>query len=472
MNRVIAALVAQKASLQVEEAPDASKGQNVEAILPGRGSAIAPESLEMDMQKAWQRLADEPLYILEVEIYTGVKQTLGLADEDLGLDPGLVEGLIGGYRTEVSKRLNRARNKLIGAQKKFYNQLTVYAAPFRFVLEETLPAALEHIAAMSAQAETLRQELTEDYEEQVAACLTDLNTRLEQAIPYEGGSANAPDEPHRNRRIERSLMRYAGEFPDLADFKDSLQIVVKGPIKLNSLSAQLKADKALQTELAQQEKSAAQTELETKRLQTQQEAERLLQRNLLQAFQASKTASLEEGYGLIGQFLARTDTRTAGELTERDNDALALLFDRLNILAQHNDKLQPLVEEARKLRELYGQPDPDIGEVTTAVENFQAFLLAQASQDSANTQGLQKLTRSLAFSSDYKALTTELTQLATHPDATRLDELEGKIQSDLDVLQLRQRRLKKLFTQAQKAAQLQAKKPPDADSPYDSAAGF
>ena len=267
-------------------------------------------------------------------------------------------------------------------------------------------------------------------------------------------------------------MRYAGEFPDLADFKDSLQIIVKGPIKLNSLSAQLQADEALQTELAKQKKSAAQTALETQRLQTQQEAERLLQRNLLQAFQASKTASLEEGYGLLGQFLDRTDTRTAGALTDRDNDALALLFDRLNILAQHNDKLQPLVEEARKLRDLYGQPNPDIGEVTTAVENFQSFLLEQASQDSANTQGLQKLTRSLAFSSDYKALTTELTQLATHPDAARLNELEGKIQSDLDVLQLRSRRLKKLFTQAQKAAQTRAKNPPDADSPYDSAAGF
>lgn len=461
MNRVIAALVAQKASLQVEASPEpAGPSSSKEEI----ASKSSPDSSELEMQTAWQRLANEPLYILEVEIYTGVKQTLGLADEDLGLDPGLVEGLIGGYRTEVSKRLNRARNKLTGAQKKFYNQLTVYAAPFRFVLEETLPAALEHIASMSAQAETLREALTEDYEEQVAACLTDLNTRLEQAI--------APDEPHRNRRIERSLMRYAGECPDLSDFKDSLQIIVKGPIKLNSLSAQLQADKALQTELAEQKKTAARTELETQRLQTQQEAERLLQRNLLQAFQASKTASLEEGYGLIGQFLDRTDTRTAGELTERDNDALALLFDRLNILAQHNDKLQPLVEEARKLRELYGQNDPDIGEVTTAVENFQEFLLAQASQDSANTQGLQKLTRSLAFSSDYKALTAELTQLATHPDATRLDELEGKIQSDLDVLQLRQRRLKKLFTQAQKATQTQTKAPPSADTPYDSAAGF
>ena len=462
MNRLIAALVQQKANLQASSPESAPESDN--AAKSAVASKSSPESVEMDMQTAWQRLANEPLYILEVEIYTGVKQTLGLAGEDLGLDAELVEGLIGGYRAEVSKRLNRARNKLIGAQKKFYNQLTVYAAPFRFVLEETLPAALAHIADMSAQAEALREALTEDYEEQVAACLTDLNQRLESAIPS--------NEPRRNRRIESSLMRYAGEFPDLADFKDSLQIIVKGPIKLNSLSAQLQADEALQTKLAKQKKSAAKTELETQRLQTQREAERLLQRNLLQAFQASKTASLEEGYGLLGQFLDRTDTRTAGALTDRDNDALALLFDRLNILAQHNDKLQPLVEEARKLRELYGQTNPNIGEVTTAVENFQAFLLEQASQDSANTQGLQKLTRSLAFSSDYKALTTELTQLATHPDAARLNELEGKIQSDLDVLQLRQRRLKKLFTQAQKATQTQAKNPLDADSPYDSAAGF
>ena len=92
----------------------------------------------------------------------------------------------------------------------------------------------------------------------------------------------------------------------------------------------------------------------------------------------------------------------------------------------------------------------------SATEAFQQFLLTYASQEQSSSQGLQKLTRSLAFSADYKELMAELTGLATHPDAQRLIELEGKIHSDLDVLKLRQSKLQKAFRQAKAASESEA----------------
>ena len=131
----------------------------------------------------------------------------------------------------------------------------------------------------------------------------------------------------RDDRIRTSLMRYAEDFPPLEDFESSLGVVVKGPIKLDSLAAHLKADRVLQTELAREEKTAAEARLEAQRIETQRKAEKLLQDNLLTAFESSKSACMEEGYELIGQFLDRADARQAGGLTSRDNDALATLFD-------------------------------------------------------------------------------------------------------------------------------------------------
>lgn len=419
---------------------------------------------EITFETAWQQLADEPLYLLEVEIVTGVKQSLAIAGEDLCLDTELVEGLVGGYRSKISKKLVKLRSKLESAQKSLYRQYTIYAAPFRFVRQDSLPEAIAHIEQMQEQAAEYCQELSADYSEQMSAFLADIAARLEKAIPA--------DQPGREQQIEESLMRYAADFPPLEDFERSLSLVLKGPIKLNSLAAQLRADKVLQTELALEERSAAQTRLEAQRLESQRKAEQMLQENLLSAYESSKDASVEEGYELIGSFIDRVDAREAGSLTSRDNDALATLFSRLELLAKHANRLQPLVVESRKLRSLYSEKNPDLSAVQTAVEEFQQFLLQQASKEQSSSQGLQKLTRSLAFSSDYKMLIAELSELANSPDPKRLDELEGKIQSDLDVLSLRQRKLEKLFRAAKAATETEISRPRSVDEAFDSVAGF
>ena len=450
MTDFIQKLVAQKAKKQV-------------AMLE-TGNDISKDDRPVDIQTAWQTLTDKPLYLLEVEIITGVKQSLGLDTADLGLDPELVEGLAGGYRAKISQRLKDARNKLSAAQKIFYRQLSVYAPPFRFVLEERLEEALEHIDHMEQQAQQLRAELVADYETEAEAFLVDLETRLQKVVPT--------DQPNRDRDIEAALTSYAEEFPSLDDFADCLQIVVKGPTKLTSLAEQIKRDQALQAELADQEKAIAQNRLEATRLETERKAAELLQRNLISAVYASQTTCKEEAYELVGEFLDRTDSRQAGQLTSRDTEALSTLFNRLDLLAAHNPGLQDLVDQARSLKKLYAQKSPDIDQVQKAVEQFQEYLKTQVDRETSGSTGLQKLTRSLSFSANYKALTQELEQLAIKPDPTRLQELEGKVQSDLDVLKLRQRRLVSLHKKAMEAAKAKAQETPTADQPFDTVAGF
>lgn len=418
---------------------------------------------EVAVEVAWQQLANESLYLLEVEIQTGVQQSVAIAGSDIGLDSKLVEGLVGGYRSKISKELLKLRSKLESAQKAFYRELTIYANPFRFVREESLSEAITRIEDLQLRAEEYCKELSNDYSNQVASFLIDIKELLEAALP-EG-------EPERTTRIEQSLIGYAESFPPLEAFESALTIAVKGPIKLNNLAAQLKTDKILQTELANEEKRSASARLEAQRLEAQYKAEKLLQDNLLNAFESSKETCLEEGYELIGSFLDRTDVRQAGGLTNRDKDALTTLFRRLELLASHTPKLQPVVEEATQLRVLYGTNNADPEEVQNAVERFQNFLLTQTTQAESNSAGLQKLARSLAFSKDYKLISAELERLVECPDPERLSELEGKIWNNLDVLKLRQSKLKSLFKSAQKAAE-EVSKPKSKNDPYDSVAGF
>ena len=147
------------------------------------GSTKASRQKEVAVEVAWQQLAAEPLYILELEITTGVKQSLAIAGEDLCLDVELVEGLVGGYRSKISKQLVKLRGKLESMQKAFYRKHTIYAAPFRFVREESLTDAITHIEEMQTQAAEYCQELSEDYAEQVSSFLLDISARLHQAIP-------------------------------------------------------------------------------------------------------------------------------------------------------------------------------------------------------------------------------------------------------------------------------------------------
>lgn len=452
----------------------AKLGSGVIAIESTNGSepteseeSASQKKNEVDIEVAWQQLAAEPLYMLELEIITGVKQSLAIAGQDLCLDSELVEDLAGGYRSKISKKLVKLRGKLESMQKAFYRRHTIYASPFRFVREDSLPDAIAHLEDMQDQAAEYCRELAGDYADQVASFLLDISRRLEKAVPE--------DDLERDDRIEAALIGYAEDFPSLEDFESSLGISIKGPIKLASLAEQLKKDRVFQTELAREEKTAASVRLETQRIEAQRKAQKLLQNNLLNAFESSKDACMEEGYELLGQFLDRADARQAGQMTSRDSDALVTLFERLELLASHTGRLQPMLEEARKLRLLYLEENPDTSEVQDATEAFQNFLLSQASKEqSSSSQGLQKLTRSLAFSADYKQLMIELTALANRPDSQRLTELEGKIHSDLDVLKLRQSKLQKAFRSAKEALEAKAKIEPSEsfDSPYDSVAGF
>lgn len=394
------------------------------------------------------QLIDQPLYMLEMQVVVGPKQSTKFAAADLGLNADVISKLDeiqarGGYAPKFSQTLKKAANQLRGAAKKLYRECTIYSTPFRFVRGEHLEQALDLIAEIEAEAETLRADLVQEYPDQMRDFLDKVESVLTTAFP------NQPD------RVKLALERYAEEYPSPEDFEQALQVVVKGPTKLSGITDQLKEDAELQKQLAQQDLEAAEARAAEQALQTQQRSQELIARNLGQALDQVKDNCTNEAFGLAGEAYDRLTAKTPADFNQRDNDALQSLKNRLQLLASHCDSLKPMADWISALHDLYAEPSPPADHydrVATEVYKFRQFLMTQVQNTDAPGQGIKALVRSLEFNNEFTELKAELEYLEQHPDAKALVELEAKCTSTLDQLKFRQNILAKLFKQAKQKA--------------------
>ncbi len=125
-----------------------------------------------------------------------------------------------------------AANKLQARQKIIYNRYTVLSEPFRLVHESTLPKALEAIEEMILEADTLRDEILEAYEEEYTGFLEWAYQVLTEAALEQ-------------TEISAALRHYAEAYPTKADLQqNSLRVLVEGPIKVPSLLEDAKREEA------------------------------------------------------------------------------------------------------------------------------------------------------------------------------------------------------------------------------------
>lgn len=414
------------------------------------------------------KLVGQNLYMLEMQIIIGTKQSTKLAAEDLGLSEDLIAKLDeieakGGYAPRFSKLLKQSGDKLRSAEKDLYRQCTIYSTPFRFIREEHLPLALELIKAIEDQAEDLRAELVKEYATEMQEFLAKVADVV--AIAY----------PNQPQRIEVALQRYAEEYPSPEDFEDALQVVVKGPIKLTSIADQLKEDSELQLQLAQQDLEIEETRAAQQQLETQRQSQELIAKNLGQALGQVRDNCTSEAFGIVGEIYDRLSVKSPLGFTQRDNDAWNSLSDRLQLLASHCPSLEPMAQWVRTLHELYAIESPPPGhfeKVTTEVERFREFLMGQISNSDISGKGTKKLVKSLEFNNEFRELREELEYLKNHPDPKRLKQLKGHFTSTLDQLKFRQNTLAKLYRQAEKEAETRKSISSAPGDSFDADAGF
>lgn len=186
-------------------------------------------------EKQWAKLAHEPIYLLKLTVSVG-PQSLRLDGAHLGISDTVLrlleDSATGGYAARISRRLRDAANKLQARQKIIYNRYTVLSEPFRLVHESTLPKALEAIEEMQAEADTLRQEILEAYEEEYTGFLGWAYQVLTEAVLEQTD-------------IESALRQYAEAYPTKNELQEqSLRILVEGPVKIPSLVEQAKREEA------------------------------------------------------------------------------------------------------------------------------------------------------------------------------------------------------------------------------------
>ena len=452
INSLIAQLVRERSTLK-----NTDSGQN-------RTSKLSQN------QKHSRNLATEPVYLLKLTVKVGV-QSLKLDGSHLGIRDSVLrlleDSARGGYAAKISHRLLDAANKLQARQKIIYNRYTVLSEPFRLVHESSLPQALEAIEEMLAEANQLRLQIVEAYQQEYTSFLRWAYQVLSEA-------ALEPAE------IETALRKYANAYPTKEEIKqNSLQVLVEGPLKMPSLLEEAKREEAELVHEAQKRSS----EVEREKLRLLARAQETLQQTLISTLYDAQIRSRDEAHAKLASLLESFNI-AGPEATGRTGQKWDTLISRLEVLTTYDPNLEPLVNSAKQIQSLYLAPTPNLEEVQQVMEDFRAMLKERLRQDAAGSSGAQMLTKALTFDSDYSGLIKQLDAIALCPDPEQLRELKGKLAAMENIFKFRSKDLHKRWFEAENAVrkslglellgtpQTSQAPAPEPNQPYDDEAGF
>ena len=388
-------------------------------------------------QQEFFHLEKEPIYLLKLTVKVGV-QSLKLDGSHLGIGDDVMRLLHsaakGGYSAKINNYLKDAANKLQSRQKIIYNRYTVLSEPFRLVHSKALPAALEAIEEMVAEANSLREGILTTYEQEYAAF-------LEWVYQVLTAAALKTD------LISLALRQYAQGYPTLEELQaNSLQVLVEGPIKIPSLleTAQQEA------ELAKQQVAKQAVEVEQQRLKILQRAQETLQQTLVSTLYDAQIRSRDEANDKLAQLMESFNLEGANA-TSRTGQRWETLISRLEVLEGYDSSLEPIIQSARKLQELYLTDAPPLEALQQVLLDFRVMLKERVQQQDSTGEGLANLTKALALDAGYSELLEQLDQLAQQPDPEQLRQLQGKLASMENLFKFRAQDLHKRWHLAETA---------------------
>ena len=385
-------------------------------------------------RREWDKLKSQPVYLLSLTVKVGA-QSLLIEGLHLGIN-GQVLSLLkeakGGYRANLSQKLKDAAHKLQARQKIIYNRYTVLSEPFRLVHEASLPDALKAIEDMLEFADQLRLEIVDSYEEEYTAFLTWAHQVLTQANL----------EPS---VIEAALTQYADAYPTQEDFQECLQVVVEGPVKIPSLIEDAKT----QAEETLQQAAEEAVKVEREKLALLQRSQEALQQTLLSTLYDAQIRSRDEAYGKLAELL-ESFAISDREATQRTGQKWQTLQQRLQVLADYDPDLEPIVQRTGQIQSLLLSSNPNLNEVQGLMDEFRELLKQRLKKDSSGT-GAAQLAKALAFDAEYSDLIKKLDALAQTPNPDELRKLKGKFASLDTLFRIRSKSLLEKWEEAENA---------------------
>ncbi|MDQ3235827.1 MAG: hypothetical protein M3Q07_28800, partial [Pseudobdellovibrionaceae bacterium] len=311
----------------------------------------------------WQLMKDKILYTLEVTVKGG-RMSMKLDPAHIGLSPDVITELsqiaTGGYSARISKLHKEAMTKLQSMQKQLYQRFTMFAEPFRFIVDTDLPAAVMELEKIKDEAERYRKALHDSYENELRGFL--------ESVAQVVGKTGL-DQP----TSEAALQYYAAQYPSRDDFtSQSLQLVVEGPTRLNSLVDQINKDAELAKKEAERlgaELDAAQKEEQLaearSRIAEKEKAWEAIQRSqleygelLMKAVGSAQEKATDEAYASVADIVDRCGILEPGRLDGHVQKSWEGAFNRLETLASFDPRIKEMVDRARKIRELFSLESP------------------------------------------------------------------------------------------------------------------
>ncbi len=127
------------------------------------------------------------------------------------------------------------------------------------------------------------------------------------------------------------------------------------------------------------------------------------------------------------------------------------MISRLEVLTQYDSNLEPIVDKAKQLGQLYLTDSPNLETVQVLLEDFRAMLKDRVQQQDSIGTGINNLTKAIALDAGYAELLQQLDAITLCPNPEQLRQIKGKLSSMENLFKFRTKDLKKRWETAENA---------------------
>jgi hypothetical protein len=368
------------------------------------------------------------VFLLSISISANVRQSTQIKMEDLRLPQSVIDTLEQqqsvSVRPNLSGKLKERLSELRLMQRNLYDECTIHRGDTHFLHPDNFDEAIEQIRAIRSKANQFNDELK--------------NLWVDEIAKWKSTVAGFVD-PLFAEETDRAIVKeaYLKLFPTQKEFESPIDVFVVGPCPVDLEVSESADDHTLSGRIAQA--SAI---------------------NTAEVLEAAQASAADRALEKAAELLDDLDVRVSSKIGERQlgsskrRGSWEIAAEQLKLISKHCPGFENTTKLVDELLEtgltMKGSINPKQRDVAfnryndLKVEIRKELECIVERRDSS--EGLDTLRKSLALSGTYKEL---ISAINSADSVEQLQDLNVKLNTELDVMTQRTRHLKQLFEKRQ-----------------------
>ena len=367
---------------------------------------------------------EDKVFLLHCSVSASIRQSTQINFIDLQLPDAVVDTLQKQQsipiRSTLSGKLKQYLTQIRGEQKSLYEECCIHNGDIHFLHESYFDQAMARIERIRSMAVQYNEQLQEEWFEEYSKWSVAVDGFIEPLF------ANDPE------GLKIAKEAYLSIFPTRQEFQNPIKVFVVGP---NPVSLEVSENSEEHSISSRMQEAAL--------------------FNTTEVLEAAKEGASDKALSKAAELLDDLDVRSSSKISERQTggakrrgswEVVAIELERISRYCPGFDRLadlaRELIEVGLRLQtgtsKIKDSAYKEYLEIKKTIRNELTYIVNSRN----STTGLETLKKSLALSSTYKDLISQIKEAESQDD---LDRLQAELSAEVDIYKQRSRHLQSIY---------------------------